>query len=76
MHDFRLQGVDLLQVHLFSGFAEVGRQRLNQGAFVCQHSMPKTLKLVAALRGCEHGVQHALLPFKEGLQVFHGGCQK
>ena len=55
---------------------QVGRQRLNQGAFVRQYGVPQALKLVAALRGCGNGAQHALLPFKKGLQVFHVGCQK
>ena len=46
------------------------------GAFVRQHGVPQALKLVAALRGCGNGAQHALLPFKKRLQVFHVGCQK
>ena len=76
MHDFRLQGVHLLEVNLFAGFAEVGRQGLNQCAFMGQHSVPQLLKLVAAFGGCGDRAQLGLLAVEEVLQMFHRGCQK
>jgi len=71
MHDLGLQWIDFLQVHLFTGLAHVGLQRLDQIRFMPQNSLPKGIEPRAPFRGGQVELCSSFLLIKDALDVFH-----